>query len=411
MYSFNFDYIFNAVYNGLLAIRYAILFWILRVNPADYLEDHKFDAWDGLRDRGWIKIAENSNGPVSDKASTIYFGSTSNDLSLSWWDIFKEKVFGIEPNTASALLSGDSTNYGLNPNDVNYAIDKVNNDPWFANLHLSIQNPILAFFADILSVATFFVLLILIYVVIRWSLIALAPAFKPKEKKAIEKSKEIKKEIKVESLNREVENISMPAGIIGLPIDESVLSEEDIKDIKLTEEKLNNEINRLDRSEEKEVSSLLLAYKNKNYIPKKENLHIKINHNIYNENEIQVDKEVKDIEKEKSEQEKERLSFYKEKWNIVINYMEAKEEALWRIGILEADNLLFDILADRGYMGLTLADKLRSANFNTIDLAWSAHKIRNRIAHHGSQFVLSERIARNTLELYRSIFTEFKIFE
>ncbi len=91
--------------------------------------------------------------------------------------------------------------------------------------------------------------------------------------------------------------------------------------------------------------------------------------------------------------------------------MEGKEEALWRMGILEADNLLDELLLDRGYQGITMADKLKQANFNTIDLAWSAHKMRNRIAHDGSKFVLTDRIARNTLELYRSVFNEFKIFE
>jgi hypothetical protein len=257
-------------------------------------------------------------------------------------------------------------------------------------------------------VATFFVLLIFIYVVIRWSLIALAPAFKPKEKKSTTKNTEVKKEIEIKILSPKSEDISMPAGIAGLPIDESSLSEKDIYDIKLTEEKLNSDIN---KSEEKEINTLLLTYQNKNYIPKKENLHIKINYNNEIQKDMSSEKDLLDLAKASNEQERDRVESYINKWNIVINYMEGKEEALWRIGILEADNLLFDILTDRGYSGLTIADKLREANFNTIDLAWSAHKIRNRIAHHGSQFVLSERIARNTLELYRSIFTEFKIFE
>ncbi|MEN9338571.1 MAG: hypothetical protein RI945_296, partial [Candidatus Parcubacteria bacterium] len=227
MYSFNFDFIFNAVYNALLGIRYAILFWVLRINPADYLEDHKFDAWDGLRDRGWIKLPDSAaSGVVDSTSNTIYLGSTNADAHLSWWDVLKDKIFGIKPDPSTALLSGNSNQYGLNPNDVNYVADKVNNDPWFAHLHLSIQNPILSFFADIMSVATFFVLLLLIYVILRWAAIALEPAFKSKEKKkekAKEEKLEIKKEIKVESAKQE-EDIAMPAGIPGLPIDDSSLS-------------------------------------------------------------------------------------------------------------------------------------------------------------------------------------------
>ena len=81
------------------------------------------------------------------------------------------------------------------------------------------------------------------------------------------------------------------------------------------------------------------------------------------------------------------------------------------MGILEADNILNDLLIDRGYPGLTVAERLSNANFNTLDLAWAAHKIRNRIAHDGSKFVITERIARNTFDLFKAVFTEFKIFE
>ena len=63
MYSFNFDYIFNAVYNGFLAIRYAVLFWILQINPANYINDHKNDSYDGLIARGWIGDTTNKINP------------------------------------------------------------------------------------------------------------------------------------------------------------------------------------------------------------------------------------------------------------------------------------------------------------------------------------------------------------
>lgn len=76
---------------------------------------------------------------------------------------------------------------------------------------------------------------------------------------------------------------------------------------------------------------------------------------------------------------------------------------------LEADNLLDAVLTDKGYLGSTLSDKLSQANFKNIDLAWSAHKIRNRIAHDGMNFVLTERIAKSTIESFRSVFKELKV--
>lgn len=400
MYSFNLDYIFNVVYNILLAIRYAVLFWILRISPADYLKDHQYDSWDGLRDRGWINLEKATSVGPDPNANVVYLGGQSSNDAMSWWDILKHNIFGIGNNNVGSISTGDTVNYGLNPNDINYASQKVSNDPWFANLHLSIQNPILAFCADVLSIFTFVVLLILIYSMFQWLLMVLGPVFESKEKKKKEKllSKKIEEEsffnLEKQKINIKedkdtvLENVasSMPAGIPGLPIDENDLSKEEVIELK-------------------NDNNLLLNYKTKNNIPEKENKFIKIDRSM-SDNDIKENSETADIKVNN-----ERLSWYKEKWNIVINYMEGKEESLWRIGILEADNLLDELLVDRGYYGLTMADKLKQANFNTIDLAWSAHKVRNRIAHDGARFVLTERIARNTLELYRAVFKEFKIFE
>jgi hypothetical protein len=56
-----------------------------------------------------------------------------------------------------------------------------------------------------------------------------------------------------------------------------------------------------------------------------------------------------------------------------------------------------------------MADKMRQvdrADFRTIDLAWEAHKVRNRIAHEGSAHSLSAREARRVIDLYDAIFKE-----
>ena len=81
------------------------------------------------------------------------------------------------------------------------------------------------------------------------------------------------------------------------------------------------------------------------------------------------------------------------------------------MSILEADILLNELLDVLGYRGETMADKMKQivkADFNTIDLAWEGHKIRNRIAHDGAQFPLSARDARRVIGLYEQVFREFK---
>lgn len=94
---------------------------------------------------------------------------------------------------------------------------------------------------------------------------------------------------------------------------------------------------------------------------------------------------------------------------IIQGYMSSPSEALWRIGILEADNMLLEVLREKGYAGSTVADMLKSASFKTVQLAWGAHGIRNRIAHEGSDFQLTEREAKRAFILYESVFQELKV--
>jgi hypothetical protein len=93
---------------------------------------------------------------------------------------------------------------------------------------------------------------------------------------------------------------------------------------------------------------------------------------------------------------------------IIQGYMSSNSEALWRIGILEADNMLDEVLRNKGYVGEGVGEMLKSASFKTVSFAWDAHKIRNRIAHEGSDFQLTEREAKKAFTLYESVFRELK---
>ncbi len=101
-------------------------------------------------------------------------------------------------------------------------------------------------------------------------------------------------------------------------------------------------------------------------------------------------------------------SVYADKWSIVDSYMTDELEVMWRLGIIEADNLLYDVLKSKGYAGETMGDMLKVANFNSISEAWDAHKVRNRIAHEGSSYVLTEREARRIHSLYEQVLRDLK---
>ncbi len=84
----------------------------------------------------------------------------------------------------------------------------------------------------------------------------------------------------------------------------------------------------------------------------------------------------------------------------------------WRLAIIEADIILDGILKERGYAGSSLGERLRSitpSQLSTIDDAWEAHKVRNQIAHDGADFILTQRLAEETVNRYRRVFTEFGI--
>ncbi|OGG62357.1 hypothetical protein A3C87_01000 [Candidatus Kaiserbacteria bacterium RIFCSPHIGHO2_02_FULL_49_34] len=84
----------------------------------------------------------------------------------------------------------------------------------------------------------------------------------------------------------------------------------------------------------------------------------------------------------------------------------------WRIAIVEADILLEEILEKQGFVGATIGEKLRGASsesFRTLNDAWEAHKVRNKIAHEGAGFELTGRIATQTIAQYENVFNEFGV--
>lgn len=98
------------------------------------------------------------------------------------------------------------------------------------------------------------------------------------------------------------------------------------------------------------------------------------------------------------------------RWSRIVEQAASGNPSDWRQAVLEADIMLDDMLTGLGYVGDGVGEKLKTAergDFTTLDLAWDAHKVRNRIAHHGSDFILTEREARRAVDLFRQVFEEF----
>lgn len=461
MYSLSIDYLFNRVYDVLLWIKYTWFFTILRKDPEAYIEEVSYRDWDGLRDRGWfdaylaqkdgvvpqaeihvslwqrmleslgIKVRDSDGDGIPDVTDSRPYDAdnlTKAELKeryeeeYSLWDHVRD-VFGIGPvdkdkdgipdsyeknhgldpensdSDSDGLLDGQELVMGtdpLNPDSdgdlvldgrdespldptissngpdtdgdgVSDAIEKLfgsdifkkdtdgdgipdNMDTYIldpenigrittldlkdatSNLHFSIQNPVLSFFAEILSLATLAMLLVLVYASFRWFLTFLEGLnhfdhhFHHDDHHGGHGLHTVKH-------HKEESNEETFAGIPGLSVT-------------------------------KEVPAAAPTP------------------NDYDDHP---------------------------KFAIIQGYMSSTSEALWRIGIMEADNLLFEVLRERGYQGEGVGEMLKGASFRTIDLAWDAHRVRNRIAHDGSAFELTEREAKRTFMLYESVFRDLKV--
>ena len=104
------------------------------------------------------------------------------------------------------------------------------------------------------------------------------------------------------------------------------------------------------------------------------------------------------------------LSNKNARWDHVLELASSDSPGDWRVAIIEADSMLEELLSGMSYHGTTLGDKLKAiepSDFRTLDSAWEAHKVRNHIAHSGSNFILTQRETKRVIELYKAVFQEF----
>lgn len=73
-----------------------------------------------------------------------------------------------------------------------------------------------------------------------------------------------------------------------------------------------------------------------------------------------------------------------ENWTHIRELANSSNTSDWNMAIIRADALLDDILRHLGYEGESMADRLKivdSSQIRSLDEIWSAHRLRNMIAH------------------------------
>ncbi len=93
---------------------------------------------------------------------------------------------------------------------------------------------------------------------------------------------------------------------------------------------------------------------------------------------------------------------YRSQWLTIESQLKRDEPSTYQLSVLNADKLLDKALKERGYKGQTMGERMKAAktSWSNANVVWSAHKLRNQIAH--------EHDARVTYEDARRALAGFK---
>ncbi len=98
-----------------------------------------------------------------------------------------------------------------------------------------------------------------------------------------------------------------------------------------------------------------------------------------------------------------------QEWQDIVGHIDTDNESQWKLAVIDADKILENLLRTTGYAGAGVGEMLKMAEtqggLRSLQDAWEAHKVRNRIAHE-TGFVLTKREAKRAIELYHNVFEE-----
>lgn len=102
-------------------------------------------------------------------------------------------------------------------------------------------------------------------------------------------------------------------------------------------------------------------------------------------------------------------SSHNSRWDRVVELFSSTSPSDWRVAVIEADAMLDSLVTSLGYTGDTLGEKMKNidrGHFPTLDAAWEAHNVRNKIAHDGIDYQLSEVEKNRVYKLYEKVFSD-----
>jgi hypothetical protein len=88
---------------------------------------------------------------------------------------------------------------------------------------------------------------------------------------------------------------------------------------------------------------------------------------------------------------------YQSRWMAIESSLDRHNPSSWTLAVLEADKLLDKALRERNFRGNTMGERMKSAQkvWKNANHIWTAHKIRNQLAHDTDANISYDTAARS----------------
>ncbi len=101
------------------------------------------------------------------------------------------------------------------------------------------------------------------------------------------------------------------------------------------------------------------------------------------------------------------------KWDKITTGIQSDNESRWKVSIIEADNIIDDLIARMKYPGENMSERLDGINpgqIDNIEELRTAHALRNRIIHE-EDFKLDKKQAEEIIGYYENFLRYFEVLE
>ena len=96
------------------------------------------------------------------------------------------------------------------------------------------------------------------------------------------------------------------------------------------------------------------------------------------------------------------VTHFQTKWLEIENSLDRNNRATWELAIFNADKLVDQALKERRIKGKTMGERMKTAQkmWRNANYVWSAHKLRNQLAHE-TDVVLSYELTSHSLAAFK----------